>query len=400
MTKMALANRASGVQLQSHSALRVEFAELARQNPDFLNLTGVVTDIPVPPWVVEAMDRSLADDSVTSAPTAGLASLREAIAARYARDGGPEYDPAGEVLVACSPTHSLSLVALALIEPGDEVIVTRPGYNFDQFVVLAGGKPVFVDLDGRSGYQLPLDKLAGAVSPRTKMIAMASPHNPTGRVYTREELRGVAEIAQRHNLFVLSDEVFYGLAFDGRSHTPTASLEGMRERTVAVDGVTKSLLMPGIRIGWVLGPSWLISAMTTLLRWNLQYVPVVAQRAAEALVASPIEWVRDIQREMQSRRDALTAGLANSKHLRATPPEGTFFYFPDVSGAGLPSTEMARVVASEGLVGAAPGSGYHGEGHLRISLAAPAHRLREAGARIAQIYDGLHGGVEGTASTE
>ena len=101
MTKMALANRASGVQLQSHSALRVEFAELARQNPDFLNLTGVVTDIPVPPWVVEAMDRSLADDSVTSAPTAGLASLREAIAARYARDGGPEYDPAGEVLVAC-----------------------------------------------------------------------------------------------------------------------------------------------------------------------------------------------------------------------------------------------------------------------------------------------------------
>jgi aspartate/methionine/tyrosine aminotransferase len=274
---------------------------------------------------------------------------------------------------------------MALIGPGEEAILTRPGFPYDELISYAGGTPVFVDLDQGDAFQLPLVAIGDSITRRTKLVTIINPHNPTGRVLTLEELRGLANLAHKHNLCILADEVFCKFVFGGRRHITMASLPGMKDRSLVVNSVSKSFAMPGVRVGWVVGPSDILAAIEPLVQWNVFCVPMLVQRGAEAAISGSQDWVDANRRELELRRDALLEGLLTSPHIDLISPEGASFCFPDITRTGLCSMEFARVLMGEAFVGVSPGSAYHGEGHLRIGLGAPVESLVDASKRIVDV---------------
>jgi aspartate/methionine/tyrosine aminotransferase len=390
-----LAERARRVNLLRSWELRRELAQHARQNPDFINLAGGGTSLPIPERVTEAMQRSVVDDGLARAPIRGNPSLRSAIAESYARHNGVTYDPDAEIIVTAGAMHGLFLCIMALIGPGDEAILTRPGFPYDELISYAGGTPVFVDLDQGHAFQLPVDAIADSITRRTKLVTVINPHNPTGRAFVLEELRGLANLAHKHGICILADEVFHKFVFGGRRHITIASLPGMKDHSLVVNSVSKSFAMPGVRVGWIVGASHILAAMEPLIQWNVSCVPIVVQRGAEAAISGPQDWIDTNRRELELRRDTLLEGLLTSPHIRLIPPEGAPFCFPDITRSGLSSMEFAWVLMSEALVGVSPGSTYHGEGHLRIGLGAPVESLMDASRRIACVLNrySTHGGT-------
>ncbi len=379
-----LAGRAENLHLLRSAPLRKEFSLHAQHNPAFVNLSGYVVDLPVPAKVTQAIEHSIRTEGYVFSPVRGTVPLRRAIAENYATETGINLDWETQVLVTLGPMHGLFMAILALIESGDQVIVKRPGLPYDEIVSFAGGSAVFVDMEP-AAFELPLKAIAEAVTERTKLMVLTNPHNPTGRVFEYAELEEFASIARRHNLYVLSDEVFDKYVFDGRKHISMATLPGMQERTLVVNGVTKSYAMPGARIGWVTGPASILAALEPMIFWNMQCVPLMLQQGAEAAIRDDTDWVERNRRELQTRRDALFDGLHTNPHLDVKTTEGSFLCFAPIAKTGMSSLEFARCLMHRANVGVSPGVAYHGEDFVRISLAAPAEKLYWAGTRIAEF---------------
>jgi len=321
--------------------------------------------------VTSAGVRAIEEGLTRYSPPSGVAALREVIATDAGRRRGMEIKPS-EVVVVPGAKPMLFFPTLALIEPGDEVITPDPGFpTYAAMIGVAGGVPRPIRLREETGFAFDLDAFDEAVSDRTRLIILNSPGNPTGGVLQPDVLEHIAEAAQRHDAWVLSDEIYMRLTFDGTSALSIASLPGMRERTVICDGFSKTYAMTGWRLGFGVMPEALAERLGLLLTHSVGCTATFTQYAGVEALIGPQEQVDDVVREYERRRNVLVAGLNNIPGVTCRMPEGAFYAFPNVTAFGQPSAWVADYVLEEAGVAVLPGDAFGdgGEGYLRLCFA-------------------------------
>lgn len=313
--------------------------------------------------------------------------LREAIAAKLSRDNGIQVDPVREIVVGAGSHLVLFDIMRTYVEPGDEVVFGRPGSPtyFYYNTVINGGTPVFVPLKRDRRYKIDPDDIAAAITPRTKIIGLTNPDTPSGAMSDMADLERIAELAIRHDLLVVSDEIYEKLTFGTTPHISIASLPGMAERTITVNGLSKCYAMTGWRVGYAAGPKALIKPVQDVFLTNCIWLNTPAQYAALAALTGPQEPFYEMKTGYERRMRLLVDGVNQIEGFSCFDPEGGYYLWPDVSGFGMHSTEFARKVMEYGQVRVGPGAGFGpaaGENNLRLSFSESEANLREGLRRL------------------
>ncbi|HEV2104789.1 MAG TPA: aminotransferase class I/II-fold pyridoxal phosphate-dependent enzyme [Candidatus Eisenbacteria bacterium] len=369
-----------------------------------VNLSQGFPDFPAPEALKQAAARALHADVNQYAITWGAKPLRDALAAKQQRFTGLAFDPEREVVVCCGATECMAAAMLALVDPGDEVIVFEPYYeNYGPDAILCGAAPRFVRLR-EPDWTFDPDELAAAFTPRTRAIVVNTPNNPTGKVFTRAELETIAALCRRWNVVCVTDEIYEHIVYDGAAHVSMATLEGMRERTVTISGLSKTYAVTGWRIGWCLAPPPLTDAIRKVHDFLTVGAPAPLQEAAAVALALPDAYYTALAADYRARRDFLVPALAEAG-FRPFTPRGAYYVMTDVSGFGFPDdVAFARWLVAEGGIAAVPGSSFYadpaaGRQRLRFhfarkreTLEAAAGRLHTIRARLA-ARPSLHPGV-------
>ena len=350
-------------------------------------------DFDTPANVREAAKRALDEGATHYAPFPGIPQLREAIADdATARKGFPVTPD--RVFVTVGGKGVMLYAILGLIDPGDEAIVPDPGYPiYESLVRFVGGTPVPIPIRMENDFRLDVDELASLITPKTRMIVINSPANPTGGVLTRDDIERIAELAQRHDLVVLADEIYGRILYDGEEHVSIASLPGMAERTIVLDGFSKTFAMTGWRLGYAIVPEWLVQTYGQLVINTISCAPTFAQVGAVEALRGPQDDVDAMVVEFRARRDLIVDGLNAIPGIRCLRPTGAFYAFPDISGTGLTGAELAERLLQEAGVCVLSGTAFGGVGrdHVRISYANSRENLGEALRRIRAFVDELPG---------
>ena len=341
----------------------------------------------VTPWHIrESCVHGLQRGYTSYTSNYGLLELRQEITRMIETDYGVTYNPKCEALVTVGVSEALDLAMRAILSPGDEVLVPEPCYvSYQACVTLAGGTPVSVSCTRENEFRVTVDQLAAAVTPRTKALLIGYPNNPTGAVMPREALAAIAQFAEQHDLIVISDEIYANLTYDGE-HTCFASLPGMRDRTILLNGFSKAYAMTGWRIGYALGNEDFIAAMTKIHQFTMLCAPITAQIAAvEALQQGRPSRERMVA-EYDKRRRLMVEGFRNMG-LDCFEPKGAFYVFPSIQNTGLTSLEFAEKLLHAEKVALVPGNAFGacGEGYIRCSYAASSKNLSEALDRIGRF---------------
>jgi arginine:pyruvate transaminase len=339
-----------------------------------------------PAVMIEETIRALHAGQTGYSRILGIPELRQAIAARHARRTGQPCT-GDNVVFAPGTQGGVYCAVQCLAGPGDEVIVFEPTYaTYEAVIGASGAAMVTVPLIPERGFHPDLDALAAAITPRTRVVWINSPHNPTGAVFTADEIAAIGELCRKHDLWLLSDEVYEDLAF-ARPHVSPWSLPGMAERTVVVSSLSKSHAAPGFRCGWIIGPPALQGHLFNLLLCMTYGSPGFVQEGALAVLRHDLAEVAALREDYRARAALMCRVLADAPDCRAVPPEGGMFVLLDIRGTGLGSEEFALTLLERELVAVLPcdGFGPSGAGHLRIALCAPEARLEEAGRRIVRF---------------
>jgi arginine:pyruvate transaminase len=384
-----LAGRGAGAWAINQAAARLREA-----GEDVIFLTVGDPDQAPPAALIDATVAALRAHRTGYAPMIGYPALREAIAARQARRSGQPCS-ADNVAVVPGAQGGLFCALHCLAGPGDEVIVPEPAYaTYEGVVGATGARMVAVPLCADRGFHPDLDRIAGAITPHTRIIWINSPHNPTGAVFTGEEIAAIAALCREHDLWLLSDEVYEDLAF-ARPHVGAWSLPGMAERTVVVSSLSKSHAVPAFRLGWVVGPAELVRHLANLIVCMTYGGPAFIQTGALAAftAATELAEVAMLCADYRRRGELLCHILADAPNCRAVPPEGGMFVLLDISPTGLGAIDFACGLLERERVAvlACDGFGPSAAGHLRIALSAPDARLAEAGRRIVRFARHLAG---------
>jgi aminotransferase len=320
--------------------------------------------------------------------TAGLTALREEIVRKLERDNGIQASPS-EIIVTVGAIEGLAAAVMAVVDPGDEVIIPVPGYSTHiRQVVLASGKPVLIPTYQEESFRLDPDRLRKAVTPKTKAVLYSSPNNPAGSVYGREELEALAAVAREHNLVVITDEAYEYFVFDGGRHISIASLEGMRERTITCYTFTKTYAMTGWRIGYLhAAEPWIPQINKIHIPLSI-CAPVVSQYAALAALQGPQDCVRDFKNHYQKTRDLMCARLDRLPQVFSyAKPKGSYLMFPRVElPDGKDSKAFAIKLLQEARVSTTPGIAFKGEGHVRMSFCVPEETINKAFDRMEEYF--------------
>jgi len=370
--------------------IHTEAARRRDLGEDVIFLTVGDPDQAPPEPVIDATIEALRRHRTGYSSMTGFPRVREAIAARFQRRTGRQCT-AENVVVTPGAQGGVFCALQCLAGSGDEVIVPEPIYStYEAVVGASGARLVTVPLRADRGFHSDLDAIAHAITPRTRVIWINSPHNPTGAVFTPEEIAGIAELCCQHDLWLLSDEVYEDLAFV-RPHVSPWSLPGMAERTVVVSSLSKSHAMPGFRFGWIIGPPALSQHLFNLLLCMTYGSTAFIQDGVLPALEHELPEVAALRQAYQERAGLLSHILAAAPNCRVTPPEGGMFVLLDVRGTGLGSEDFARGLLEKENVAVLPcdGFGPSAVGHLRISLTAPDPRLEEAGRRIVRFARGL-----------
>ncbi|RME09243.1 MAG: aminotransferase class I/II-fold pyridoxal phosphate-dependent enzyme [Ardenticatenia bacterium] len=349
--------------------------------PDVISLGIGEPDFVTPRPIIEAGIAALQAGKTAYTGNSGLPELRRAIAEMLARRYGVHYDPDTEVLVTVGVSEALFLAAASFVESGEEVIIPEPCFvSYGPNVAMAEGVPVYVPTYVEHDFQVTGETIEQAVTPRTKAILIGYPNNPTGAVMTRERLLEIADVAQRHDLLVFSDEIYDRLVY-GVEHICFAALPGMRERTIHLGGFSKDYAMTGWRLGYACGPAPLIAAMRKMHQYLIMSAPTIAQYAAITALTSP-DAEAEVERMRQSydrRRRLIVDGL-NAIGLPTFEPRGAFYAFPDIRPTGLDSETFSMRLLQEEHVAVIPGNafGASGEGFVRCAYATAYEQIEEA----------------------
>ena len=368
--------------------------EMKAQGINVINMSVGEPDFMTPDYVKEAGKRAIDDNFSKYSPVPGYLSLRTAIANKLKRENNLNYSTS-EVIVGTGGKQGVCNTILALINPGDEVIIPAPYWvSYPQMVKLAGGVPVIVPAGIEQYFKVTANQLKAAITSKTKLIILCSPSNPTGSVYTKEELEALAKIVLEHNdLFVLSDEIYEHINYIG-CHASIAACEGMKERTIICNGVSKAYAMTGWRLGWVAAPEWIIKGLNKLQGQYTSGTSSVSQMAALAAYEGDQGCVEDFRKAFQRRRDLIVSLAKEVPGLEVNVPEGAFYLFPKCSsyfgktdGKHVinNSTDFALYLLEEGHVATVAGDAFGSPDYFRMSYATSDDNIIEALSRIKEV---------------
>ena len=373
-------------------AMNQKSNDLKAKGIDIVNMTLGEPDFNTPEHVKAAACAALEENYTHYTPVGGSLSLREAISDKLQKENGLAYAPA-DILVSNGAKQSLCNVVMALIDEGDEVIIPAPYWvSYPQMVLLAGGTPVYVETGIEQGFKMTPEQLEKAITPRTRMLILCSPSNPTGAVYSKEELKALADVILRHeDVLVVSDEIYEHLNYVG-AHASIASFEGMRERTVIINGVSKAYAMTGWRIGFLAAPKWIVSACSMLQGQYTSGPCSVSQKAAEEAWRGSQACVEEMRQAFERRRNLLVSLLREIPGLEVNVPDGAFYLFPKCSsffgksdGTNVikTSTDLAMYLLEKGHVAVVGGDAFGAPEYFRLSYATSEEKIKEAAKRMA-----------------
>jgi len=385
--RAALAERASRIRGGSASPF-FELLKLADARGDVIRLGRGEPDIPTPKHIIDAAKQALDSGFTTYTSPAGLLELRKAIAEKFRRDNGLEYDPDDQIIVTTGAQEALAIVMQTLLDPGDEVLLASPFYMaYEANIVLAGGVPVAVPTREAEDFQMSASEIEARITERTKLLAIVSPSNPTAAALTRETLEAIADVARRHDLPVLSDELYEKVVYDDFEHVSIASLDGMLDRTIVINGVSKAYSMTGFRVGYMAGPADYIQAALEPRHSLTISTPTPSQYAALAAMTGPQDHLAEMMTTYTRRRDMMAKAF-DELGVTYSLPRGAFYFWANIGGAGLPSLDFCRRAVTDYGILFFPGSMYgpEAEGYIRISYLAPEAELEEGLRRFGQLY--------------
>jgi aminotransferase len=367
------------------------FFDVIATMPDVISLGIGEPDFTTPPQIIEEGVRSLRAGRTHYTSNFGTLELRRAIARHLARLYSVEYEPEREICVTVGASEAVAAAMAAIIDPGDEVILHEPSYvAYQPAVVFNGGVPVLVPTRMEDDFALDPAAVEAAITPRTKALFLGYPCNPTGAVLPHATLVALADIAARHDLLVVSDEIYDRLVYGDHRHEAFSAMRGMRERTILLGGFSKTYAMTGWRVGYVCAPHDLLEGIVKVHQYQIMSAPTTAQDAALVALTGAEQDVRRMVDEYERRRRLVVNGL-NRIGLPTFEPRGAFYAFPRISGTGLSSEDFSERLLFEGQVAAIPGSAFgpSGEGHLRASYATSFEGIEEALVRIERFVGTL-----------
>ena len=382
---MKFANRMQQLGTETAFEVLVRAKALEAQGRDIIHLEIGEPDFDTPAYITEAACEALHAGATHYTPAPGMPSLREAIAADATARRGVTFAPEN-VVVTPGGKPIMFFSILALVDSGDEVIYPHPGFPIDESMIqFVGGTPVPIPLEESRDFSLDAQRLCDLITPKTRMIILNSPHNPTGGVLSREDIEAIADAVRQHpDLVVLSDEIYSRMLYGGE-HVSIASLPEMRERTIVLDGFSKIYAMTGWRLGYGLFPTEIAPAVARLMTNSNSCTAAFTQLAGAAALTGSQAPSEEMVAEFHKRRDVIIAGLNQIPGVSCKMPRGAFYAFPNITGTGMSSREVADKLLYEGGVATLAGTsfGAYGEGYIRLSYANSIANIEEALSRIA-----------------
>lgn len=381
----------SNIANEIHPSLTRRLFDKAKEYDNVIDLTLGDPDYPTPPEVCEAGCKAIREGKTKYTANAGLLELRTAVAEKVKNETGIEYDPSKNVIITVGAMGALYLLIKSYINEGDEVLIPAPYWiNYGQMVTMSGGVPVAVSSD-KEGFALSTELLEKAVTPRTRMMIINTPCNPTGEVYTKESLEAIAEIAKKHTLLVVADEAYSCILFDDAKFTSIIDIPGMRDLTILVNSFSKRYSMTGWRVGYAVGDENIISAMTRFQENVASCCPQSSQYAAIAALRGSQDSVDEMVKGYQRRRDMVVEGINKIDKLSCRKPQGTFYVFVDISKTGMNSSDFSFDLLDKAQVAVVPGITYgeDGDSYVRIALTRNDEEIREAIHRMERYINSL-----------
>lgn len=367
-----------------------KFFDLASERKDTISLGVGEPDFDTPWHIRDEGIYSLEKGKTFYTSNSGLMELRTEICNYYARRFDISYDPKHETIITVGGSEAIDIALRAMIDSGDEVIVPQPSYvSYEPCAILAGAKPVIVELKNEDDFRLTAEELEEAITDKTKILVLPFPNNPTGAIMEREDLEKIAKICIEKDIFVLSDEIYAELTFK-KDHVSIASLPGMKERTIVINGFSKAYAMTGWRLGYALGPEEIIAQMTKIHQFAIMCAPTTSQYAAVEALRNGDEDVKKMRTSYNQRRNYLMNAFREMK-LPCFEPFGAFYVFPDIREFNMTSEEFAFALLDSQSVAVVPGTAFGdcGEGFLRISYAYSIEQLKTAMGRLALFIEEL-----------
>ncbi len=360
------------------------FFDIANEMEDVISLSVGEPDFHTPWHIREAGIESLEKGRTRYTPNRGFSQLRQEVSSFLTRHYGVEYEPDTQVLITVGGSEAIDLCVRSLVTPGDEVLIPEPSFVcYVPITQMAGGVPVTIETGPENGFKLTAEQLEAHITPRTKLLIMPYPNNPTGAVMGREELEEIAAVVEKHNLLVLSDEIYAALTYTDEGHVTFSSLPGMKERTVIVNGFSKAHSMTGWRLGYAAGPREIISPMVKLHQFAIMSAPTTSQYAAIEALKNGDDDMAYMRGQYDMRRRLIVDGL-NEIGLKCFEPKGAFYVFPSVKSTGLTSADFCERLIYEKHVAVVPGDAFGpcGQGFVRISYCYSVKHITEALSRM------------------
>jgi len=389
---MSVSKCVSRIEQSITLAITAKAKAMKAEGIDVISMSAGEPDFDTPDNIKQAAIKAINDGITKYTPAVGLPALRKAVAEKFEKDNGLSYKPE-ETIVNCGAKHSEFVAIMALVDEGDEVIIPTPYWvSYPEMVKVAGGKPVIVETLPENELKLTAEQLREAVTPRTKALIMNSPSNPSGMVYTRDELLALVEVLRELEIYTISDEIYEKILYDGAEHYSIASLDPkVFSRTITINGVSKSYSMTGWRIGYAAGPLEVIKAMGKLQSQETSNPCSISQMATIEALTGPQDSVGIMVKAFDERRTYIVDSLNSMEGVTCVKPKGAFYAFPDFSahygksanGKVINgSVDLSSYLLEEMKVGVVPGAGFGADAHLRISYATSMDAIKKALARI------------------
>lgn len=396
---MRLSRRVSSIAPSPTLGITAKARELRARGVDVIDFGAGEPDFDTPMNIKKAAKDAVDAGFTKYTPTSGIPELKDAIREKLKRDNGLDYSRE-EIIVSCGAKHAIFNAILTLCDQGDEVILPSPYWvSYPEMVKLAGAKPVVVKTDRKSHFKITPDQLLKVIGPKTKLIILNSPSNPTGMVYSKEELKPISEILVEREIYCISDEIYEKLIYDGREHTSIASLgPEIKRLTILVNGVSKAYSMTGWRIGYAAGQAEIIQAMSNLQDHSTANPSSISQKAALEALMGPQESVKEMVKAFGRRRDYVVKRVNSIEGMDCLMPEGAFYVFPNVSrllgkkhGGKIikDSISLTELLLTEAKVAVVPGAVFGDDDHLRISYATSMENIAKGMDRIEDFVKGI-----------
>jgi len=362
--------------------------QLEREGREIIHMEVGEPDFDTPEHIKRAAREALARGATKYTPSAGIPELREAIAEHLQGKGVPT--SAKEILVTPGAKHAIFCAMAAALDPGDEVIIPSPCWTYEGIALVAGARPIYIETTQMDEFRLKIEKVQEKLTSRTRMLVLNYPNNPTGATATKQDLRALADLAVDHKFWVLSDEIYDCLVYEGEQ-VSIASLPGMHERTIYINGFSKAYAMTGWRLGYAVSPAELTKEMIKVQQASTSCAAAFVQEAGVAALRGPKGCVDEMRKEYRKRRDVIVEGLNSIEGFNCIKPKGAFYVFPNIEELDIKSSELCERLLQGAGVAAVPGSefGPYGEGHIRFSYATSMDNIKNAIERIKATIERL-----------